>query len=128
MERIRDVGESQVCTSIIVAAELRYGAEKRGSSRLKAQVEAVLHRIEVMPLSSPAAAVYAILRTRLERAGQPIGSNDLLIAAHAVTLGFRIVTANEREFGRVEGLQCENWLRIPDYLIQQRALDLGDPR
>ena len=128
MERIRDVGESQVCTSIIVAAEIRYGAEKRRSSRLKAQVEAVLHRIEVMPLEAPAAAVYAILRTRLERAGQPIGSNDLLIAAHAVTLDCTIVTANEREFGRVEGLQCENWLRIPQRLIQQRALDLGDPR
>ena len=57
MERIRDVGESQVCTSIIVAAELRYGAEKRRSSRLKAQIEAVLHRIEVMPFEAPAAAL-----------------------------------------------------------------------
>lgn len=125
MARIRDVGEAQVCTSIIVAAELRHGAEKRGSPRLKAQVEAVLERLEIMPFKAPADAVYGLLRCNLERAGQPIGGNDLLIAAHAVTLGCTLVTANEREFARVEGLHCQNWLRLAPQSIHQRALDPG---
>ena len=91
MQRIRDVGEAQVCTSIIVAAELRYGAAKKGSPRLKAQVEAVLGHIEVLPFKAPADTTYGMLRARLEQGGQPIGSNTLLIAAHAVTLGYAII-------------------------------------
>jgi predicted nucleic acid-binding protein len=64
-ERIREVGEAQVCTSIIVAAELRYGAAKRGSLRLTAQVEAVLGALEVLPFAAPAA--YGVLRARSNR-------------------------------------------------------------
>lgn len=110
-DRIRDVGETEVCTSIVVAAELRYGAEKRGSARLSAQLEAVLGVLPVLPLESPVDARYGVLRARLERSGRPIGANDLLIAAHALTLGHTIVTDNEREFGRIEGLPLENWLK-----------------
>ena len=110
-ERIREVGEGAVCTSIIVAAELRYGATKKGSPRLLAQVEAILATLEVLPLEAPADATYGRLRARLEREGQPIGANDLLIAAHAVTLGHVLVTANEREFARIKDLSCQNWLR-----------------
>ena len=62
--RIRKVGEAQVCTSIIVTAELRYGAAKRGSPRLSAQLEAVLGALEVLPFEAPADAAYGILRTR----------------------------------------------------------------
>jgi tRNA(fMet)-specific endonuclease VapC len=110
-QRIRKVGETQVCTSIIVAAELRYGAAKKGSPRLTAQLEAVLGALEVLPLEPPVDAAYGSLRTRLERAGTPIGANDLLIAAHAFALGYTIITDNEREFARVEDLQLQNWLR-----------------
>ena len=110
-QRIREVGESQVCTSIIVAAELRYGATKRGSQRLTAQLEAVLGVLEVLPFETPADAAYGLLRTRLEQAGQPIGGNNLLIAAQAIALRHTIVTDNEREFARIEDLPCENWLR-----------------
>jgi tRNA(fMet)-specific endonuclease VapC len=113
-ERIREVGEAQVCTSIIVAAELRYGAEKRGSARLAAQLEMVLSALEVLPFEAPADSTYGLLRTRLEQAGQPIGGNDLLIAAHAIALGYTIVTDSMREFARVEDLPCENWLRGTD--------------
>ncbi len=109
--RIREVGEAAVCTSIIVAAELRFGAAKSGSSRLGSQLDAVLGALEVLPFEAPGDAVYGRLRARLEQAGRPIGGNDLLIAAHAVALGLAIVTGNEREFGRVDGLVCENWLR-----------------
>lgn len=110
-DRVRIVGDAAVCTSIVVAAELRYGAAKRGSARLTAQLEAVLQALPVVALEPPTDATYGRLRAELEGAGQPIGGNDLLIAAHAVTLGHTLVTDNEREFARVPGLRCENWLR-----------------
>src|SRR6185312_3257423 len=105
------IGEAQVCTSIIVAAELRYGAMKRNSQRLANQVESVLGALQILPLEAPADAVYGSIRAHLEGAGQPIGGNDLLIAAQVIALGYTIVTDNEREFARVEGLSRENWLR-----------------
>lgn len=108
--RIREVGEAQVATSVIVAAELRYGAAWKGSERLTAQVEAVLGAIEVLPVEEPADRRYAELRLGLERRGMPVGGNDMLIAAQALSLGFTLVTANEREFARIDGLACENWL------------------
>jgi tRNA(fMet)-specific endonuclease VapC len=109
--RIEEVGERFVCTSIIVAAELRYGAAKRGSARLSDQLEAILRVLDVFPFEQPADKIYARLRTDLEIKGQIIGGNDLLIAAHALALGYTIVTDNEREFARVSHLSIENWLR-----------------
>jgi len=108
--RIREVGEARVATSIIVAAELRFGAAKKGSARLTAQVEAVLSAMEILPLEEPADRAYGLLRARLETKGQLIGGNDLLIAAHAISLGFTLVTANEHEFSKLNDLRCENWL------------------
>ena len=110
-QRIREVGEAQVCTSIIVAAELRYGAAKKGSPRLAAQLETVLGALEVLPFEAPADTVYGRLRAGLEKAGRPIGGNDLLIAAQAIALRHTIVTENNREFARIENLPRENWLR-----------------
>jgi len=110
-EEIFTVGESQVCTSIIVAAELRYGAEKKQSPRLSAQLEAVLGALEILPFEKPVDAAYGYIRAQLERTGKPIGANDLLIAAHALTLGYTVVTDNEKEFSRVKQLPVENWLR-----------------
>ena len=108
---IKKVGEARVCTSIIVAAELRYGATKKGSARLTGQLEAVLGVLEVVPFEAPADATYGLIRTRLEQAGRPIGGNDLLLAAQAITLGYTLVTDNEKAFARVDGLNRENWLR-----------------
>jgi len=110
-DRIKEVKERNICTSIVVAAELRYGAAKKASSRLTVQLEAVLHAIDVLAFEQPADAVYAEIRTLLERAGQTIGANDLLIAAHALALGHSVVTDNERKFSRVQDLRVENWLR-----------------
>ena len=110
-QHIRRVGEAHVCTSIIVAGELRYGAAKKGSARLSSQVDAVLGALEILPWEKPVDATYGALRLRLEQAGTPIGANDLLIAAHALALGYAVVTDNEKEFGRVKDLRCENWLR-----------------
>ncbi len=109
-KRIAEVGEAAVLTSIVVAAELRFGAEKRGSARLLGQLERVISVLPVLPLESPADRFYGRLRTALEAAGQPIGGNDLLIAAHALALDCILVTGNEREFRRVDGLIVENWL------------------
>jgi tRNA(fMet)-specific endonuclease VapC len=110
-DRIKEVGEQNICTSIVVAAELRYGAAKKDSSRLTKQLETVLAAIDVLALEQPADAVYGGLRARLERSGQSLGANDLLIAAHALALGHTVVTANEREFSRIDDLRVENWLR-----------------
>jgi tRNA(fMet)-specific endonuclease VapC len=70
-----------------------------------------LGAIEILALESPTDAIYGELRARLERVGQPIGANDLLIAAHALALGHVLVTDNEREFSRTDDLRIENWLR-----------------
>lgn len=109
---VRKVGEARVATSIVVAGELRYGAEKKASPRLSRQLEAILGALLVLPFEAPADEVYGRVRVELEALGKPIGSNDLLIAAHALSLGRTLVTDNTREFARVRGLQLENWLRI----------------
>jgi tRNA(fMet)-specific endonuclease VapC len=109
--KIAEVGEGAVATSIVVAAELRYGAAKKDSARLAQQLEAILAAIDVLPLETPTDVAYGDIRTALEAAGTPIGGNDLLIAAQAESLDMVIVTDNDREFGRVAGLKVENWLR-----------------
>lgn len=108
--RLAEVGEDRVATSVIVAAELRYGVARKGSTRLTARVEALLSEIAVLPLEAPADAAYGEIRSALEAAGTPIGGNDMLIAAHALSLRRTMVTANTREFERVKGLIIENWL------------------
>ena len=110
MAWIRAVGEDAVGTSIVVAAELRYGARKRGSVRLSAQLDAILDVLEIYPFESPADAIYGDIRVQLEKKGTPIGGNDLLIAAHALALNCTLVTNNQREFIRIEGLDLRNWL------------------
>lgn len=109
-QQLKAVGEGAVCTSIIVAAELRYGCAKRGSKRLLKAVEDLLGEISVLPFDVPADAEYGSIRCELEVAGRPIGGNDFLIAAHARAIDATIVTANIDEFKRVRGLKMENWL------------------
>ena len=110
-QQIAKVGEDAIATSVVVAAELRYGAAKKNSPRLTAQVEAILAAIEIIAFEPPADATYAAVRVALEAAGRPIGANDLLIAAHALALDATLVTDNLSEFRRVPGLKLENWLR-----------------
>ena len=108
--KIAQVGESEIATSIIVAAELRFGAMKRGSVGLTEQVEAVLGSINILPLQPPVDQYYGQIRVELEAQGLIIGSNDLFIAAHAMSLSAILVTGNVDEFARVHGLMVENWL------------------
>ena len=108
--RLAVVGVAAVSTSIVVACELRYGAAKRGSPTLSARVEELLASLEVLPLDRESDRYYADVRRHLDRLGQPIGSNDLLIAAHALALDLTLVTDNVGELARVPGLLLENWL------------------
>lgn len=108
--RIAEAGEETICTSIIVAAELRFGAEKSDSKKLGDQVDLILSAIEILPLESPADREYGKLRHYLSRNGMLIGPNDLLIAAQALCAGLIVVTANTGEFSRVPDLKFENWL------------------
>ena len=109
--RVEQVGQKEIFTSIIVAAELRYGCAKKGSSKLLERVQGLLGTIPVLSLDMPSDAQYGLIRAELEAAGQPIGMNDLLIASHALALGLTLVTGNTSEFSRVRGLKIENWLR-----------------
>jgi len=107
---IARVGDENIFTSVIVAAELRYGAVKKGSERLQERIDQILGALPVIDFTDKMSRTYAAIRTGLEATGQPIGGNDLLIAAQALFLGSVLVTDNEREFRRVEGLRVENWL------------------
>jgi tRNA(fMet)-specific endonuclease VapC len=109
-QRIAKVGEDSICTSIIVAAELRYGCAKSGSKCLLKAVEGLLGEIPVLPFDASANVEYGDIRSELEATGRSIGSNDLLIAAHACAGGATIVTANIDEFKRIRELSVENWL------------------
>ena len=108
--RITQYGEDSVCTSIIVAAELRFGAAKSRSQKLADRVDSILSALDVLPLEPPTDRHYGEIRQQLTREGKPIGPNDLLIAAHARALNLTVVTANTREFSRVPGLRVDNWL------------------
>lgn len=110
-ERIIAVGEGTICTSIIAAAELRYGGAKSGSARIMKRIDHILSALELLPLVSPADRHYAEIRSTLSRDGKLIGPNDLLIAAQARAMDLTVVTANETEFSRVPDLRVVNWLR-----------------
>lgn len=110
-QRVALVGDRVVGTSIIAAAEARFGAVKTASTRLSVQLEKILSELTVLPFTEPCDRRYANVRDALARAGTPIGANDLLIAAHALALDCTVVTDNEEEFRRVPGHRVENWLR-----------------
>ncbi len=110
LERFRGYEVGDVGISSITLAELQYGAAKSHFPKRNFRaLEKFVLALEVPTLDSQAAAAYGLLRAKLERQGTPIGSMDLLIAAHALSLGVVLVTNNAREFRRVKGLRVENW-------------------
>ena len=109
-ERIAEVGPQNVCTSIIVAAELKFGVLKKRSAKLARQLQDICDAIDVLPFDHAAANSYATVRWQLETSGRPIGANDLLIAAHALAADCTLVTNNMGEFQRIERILVENWL------------------
>ncbi|MDO8380557.1 tRNA(fMet)-specific endonuclease VapC [Phenylobacterium sp.] len=100
-----------LCISTVVLMELLHGAAKSARPAHNRQgVKAFAARLEVLAYDSAAADHSADIRAALERRGLPIGGYDLMIAGHARSRGLVVVTGNLREFGRVEGLRCEDWL------------------
>ena len=110
-EQLRRVGQNDVCLSIIVASELRYGIARKSSAEMAFKIGQALDQLAVLPFESPADGIYGEVRSALEESGHSIGPNDNFIAAHALALNCTLVTGNERVFGRVKGLKVENWLR-----------------
>lgn len=110
LRRLSSTEPDAICTSIVVACEMRFGARRKGSDVLTNRVEQLLGTLTVLPLDKPADLHYADIRTALERAGTPIGNHDLFIAAHARSRNMTLVTHNVREFERVPGLRVEDWL------------------
>jgi tRNA(fMet)-specific endonuclease VapC len=101
---------SEVAISVITEAELRTGAAKgEAPAKTVRLVENFLRPIDIVEFTSDDALAYASVRAKLERSGTPIGPFDTLIAAQAVARKLVLVSNNEREFGRVAGLQMENW-------------------
>ena len=113
VQRLAAETPDAVCTSIVVACELRFGAQRKGSAVLTQRVQQLLMALTVLPFDEPADEHYADIRAAIERAGTPIGSHDLLIAAHARSRGLTVVTHNLREFARVPGLKVEDWTAAP---------------
>lgn len=110
--RIQDSDPEDLATSSIVAAELRYGADKsRHPARNHTHLDTLLGEIRCLDFDLEAARSYGRLRASLERRGRPIGAHDLLIAAHAQSAGLTLVTDNVREFTRISPLSVENWRR-----------------
>jgi tRNA(fMet)-specific endonuclease VapC len=110
VKRLRAVPVTDVCISVITKSELLYGVEV-SPRRLQdaTALQAFLPHVEVLEFSDDAATHYAQIRADLKKRGRMIGANDLFIAAHARSLGLRLVTNNTAEFGRVEGMTLENW-------------------
>src|SRR5688572_24699468 len=108
--RIQRVAPSDLALSAVAVAELRYGADR--SARPKANhalLDVLVAEIPCLEFDLEAAAAYGRLRARLEAKGTPIGPNDMLIAAQALSRSLVVVTENVREFRRVRGLKAESW-------------------
>ena len=111
LRRLESLQPGQLAMSAITFAELVYGAKK--SQQVEANVarlNELAELLEIRPFDQKAAVFYGDIRSLLEKKGKLIGSNDLLIAAHALSLDWVLVTNNEKEFKRVDGLRLENWV------------------
>ena len=108
--RLRRRDPSSVCVSCVTRGELRYGVARLGSAKLEREVELFLEGIVSLAWDRSAADRYGIVRSNLERIGNPIGSLDTMIAAHALSSELVLITNNERHFSRVKGLKTRNWL------------------
>ena len=110
VERFASHAVGDIGISVITLAELEYGVSKSSRpAKNRAALDQFISPLEVSPFDRQATAAYGKLRATLEKKGQSIGSMDLLIAAHALSLGVRLITHNIREFGRVPGLRVEDW-------------------
>ncbi|MBQ3763098.1 MAG: type II toxin-antitoxin system VapC family toxin [Clostridia bacterium] len=111
LKRLTSLDPADVCISSVTLAEMEYGVFKSlMPEQNQLALMLFLSGIQIEPFDSKAAFEYGKIRAALTKKGTPIGANDLLIAAHAKSLGLILVTNNTREFERVEGLRLENWV------------------
>jgi tRNA(fMet)-specific endonuclease VapC len=111
LERIQAVPLVQQAISVVTYAELLYGVQVSSKKRANQDAVDVLARhLPVLEWSQDAARHYAEIRADLNKKGSMLGANDLMIAAHARSLAAVVVTNNTRDFGRVKGLEVENWM------------------
>lgn len=109
--RMRKFADGEVGISTITCGEVLFGVQKRDVGKIRQQrIEALLQQLPIASLDEETSRIYAEIRAKLEKDGQPIGPNDYWIAAHALSLGATLVTNNVREFKRVKGLKVENWV------------------
>lgn len=111
ISKFLSLSKDEIFVSSIVVAELWYGvAKSRKKEQNKSALEEFLAPLTVVDFDFTGAKYYALIRSDLEAKGLIIGSNDILIAAHALSLGLTLVTNNTKEFARVNGLKLENWV------------------
>lgn len=107
--RILEHAPSDLCISAITLAELRFGAERKRSQKLKRAIRAFVKDVAVVDFDAASAERFAEVAADLAEGGNPIGVFDTLVAAQALALGLVAVTNNTRHFGKVAGLKVENW-------------------
>jgi tRNA(fMet)-specific endonuclease VapC len=109
--RLKKVDNENVFTSVIVAGEVEFGILKFRAFKLLRQMERIMETIEVQALPLGSVKTYSELRVSLETRGQPIGDNDMWIAAHALSEDAILVSNNIKEFSRIPNLKVENWMQ-----------------
>jgi tRNA(fMet)-specific endonuclease VapC len=108
--RVLEHRPSQLCISAITLAELRFGADAKGSRKLHRLIDTFVRSVSVLPFDPPAADRFGPVASALSRRGEPIGTFDTLIAAHALSCGLTLVTNNTKHYQRVVGLKLANWV------------------
>ncbi len=111
LNKIRTIESGNICISSVTYAELVYGIEKsQKKEKNRVALLSLLSNIDVLDFDMSASDNYGLIRAELEKKGTPIGPLDTMIAAHASSLGYILVTNNEKEFLRVSNLTVENWV------------------
>lgn len=108
--RFAELAAEDLCTSIVVSAEVRFGLEKGAGEGLRKAMMAVLDSLYILDLEAPVDTIYAETRAAMSRVGKAITPNDMFIAAHALAIDATVVTADQG-FRLVPGLKVENWLQ-----------------
>ena len=111
LKRFRNYAVGEICISWVTLAELEFGvAKSRHAEKNRAALDEFLLPLEIAGFDRATARSYGRVRADLEKKGRPIGAFDMMIAAHALTLGVTLATINVREFARIKGLTVDNWL------------------